>query len=90
MTKIEWDADKAARVRTERGIEFADAAVALLEGNTLVFPSHRQDEAYHVGLVEVREKVWAVVHVWRGEALRIVTVRRARKHEERAYRKLYP
>ncbi|MGL4439338.1 MAG: BrnT family toxin [Bosea sp. (in: a-proteobacteria)] len=74
----------------ERGIDFEDAAIALGEGPVLVMPSPKNSEDRDVGLVEIHSKVWAVVHIWRGETLRIITVRRARQREERAYRELYP
>jgi uncharacterized protein len=88
--RINGTPKKAERVRLERGMDFGDAAIALLEGPALISPSKRQDEDRHVGLVEVQGKIWAVVHLWRGEALRIITVRRARLREERAYRELHP
>jgi uncharacterized DUF497 family protein len=83
---FEWDAQKARHVLMERGIDFQDAAIALVENDVLRVPSPRQEEDRYVGLVEIHGKIWAVVHLPRGETVRIITVRRARIREERAYR----
>jgi hypothetical protein len=84
--KFEWDVTKARVVLSERGIAFEDAALALIEGDVLLAPSPRGSEDRHVGLVQINGKVWAVVHLWRGDTLRIITARRARVREENAYR----
>ena len=87
--KFEWDHEKVSRVLAERGIDFRDAAIALVDGQALIASSPRNGEERHVGLVEIHGQVWAVVHTWRGETLRIITVRRARIREERAYRDVF-
>jgi uncharacterized protein len=81
MTNFQWDEQKRLKVLTERGIDFLDAAISLQDQDALILPSPRQDEQRYVGLVEIKSKVWAVVHLWRGETLRIITVRRARAQE---------
>lgn len=86
MINVEWDAQKARHVLMERGIDFQDAAIALATNDVLRVPSPRHEEERYVGLVEIHGKVWAVVHLTRNEAVRIITVRRARIREERAYR----
>jgi uncharacterized DUF497 family protein len=86
MINVEWDAQKARHVLMERGIDFRDAALALIEDFVLRVSSPRLEEDRYVGLVEINGKVWAVVHTWRGETLRIITARRARFREERAFR----
>lgn len=78
---IEWDKTKRLKVLAERGIDFSEAAAALLDQNALIQPSPRQDEQRYVGLVEIKGKIWAVIHLWRGETLRIITIRRARPSE---------
>lgn len=89
MENISWDENKRLKVLAERGIDFVDAAIALIDQPHARFRSNRKDEEYYVGLVKIDGKIWAVIHLWRDESLRIVTVRRARRNEERTYRELH-
>jgi uncharacterized DUF497 family protein len=81
MTSFQWDEKKRLKVLTERGIDFLDAAIALQEEDVVILPSPRQDEQRYVGLAEIEGKIWAIIHLWRGETLRIITVRRAKPAE---------
>ena len=78
---FQWYEQKRLKVLVERGIDFSEAAIALLDQDALILPSPRQDEQRYVGLVEIKGKIWAIAHLWRGETLRIITVRRARPSE---------
>jgi uncharacterized DUF497 family protein len=86
MINVEWDARKARRVLIERGIDFRDASLVLIEDFVLRVSSPRLEEDRYVGLVEINGKVWAIVHTWRCETLSIITARRARFREEQAFR----
>lgn len=86
MINVEWDAQNARHVLMKLGIDFRDAALALIEDLVLRVSSPRPEEDRYVGLVEINGKVWAVVHTWRGETLLIITSRRSRFREERAFR----
>jgi uncharacterized DUF497 family protein len=77
--------EKRLKVLAERSINFLDAAFALQEKDAVILPSPRQDEQRYVGLAEIEGKIWAVIHLWRGETLRIITVRRARPAEIRHF-----
>lgn len=84
---IAWTETKRRFVIDDRGIDFEDMK-ALFDGRPrLTYPSDRNGEARFVSVGEIRGKLFAVVWMWRGETLWIVTARRAWKSEARAYSK---
>src|SRR5437762_13099207 len=82
---IEWNEDKAAINCRKHGIDF-DEAVGALYGPVLLNRSDRNNEERWHAIGETEGRVIAVVFTWRGDTLRIISARRARKYEERTYR----
>lgn len=84
--KIEYDPAKRAATLAARGLDMADAG-AMYEAPHLTFPDRRQDYGEErwvtVGFVEDR----LVVVVWtpRGDAMRVISMRKANGREERRY-----
>jgi uncharacterized protein len=83
-TRVEWDAAKAASNRDKHGIDF-DEAIEIFYGPSLLRRSDRNAEARWLAIGETEGRVITVVFTRRGDALRIISARRARKNEERAY-----
>src|SRR5688572_15459848 len=82
---IEWNEAKAASNRRRHGIDF-DEATGALYGPVLLSRSDRNNEERWLAIGETEGRVIAVAFTWRDYALRIISARRARKYEERAYR----
>ncbi|NBC32574.1 MAG: BrnT family toxin [Alphaproteobacteria bacterium] len=83
-----WDEGKRSRVFHDRQIDLADMR-RLFDGRPrLTFPSPRNDEARQVSVGEINGKFFAVVWLWRGDMIWIITARRARRREETQYRHL--
>jgi uncharacterized DUF497 family protein len=62
----------------------------LFDGRPLLtVPTPRGDEERFLGVGLIEGKFFAVVWTWRGNAVRIITARRARDEEEERYRALY-
>lgn len=73
----------------ERGLDFLDGA-ALFDGRPLLsVPSPRGSEERWLGIGELEGRLIAVVWTWRGEAVRIVTMRKARDEEKKRYHALF-
>lgn len=82
---FEWD-DAKRRLNVEKhGIDF-DEAIAIFYGPYLLRPSDRGMEQRWVAIGETEHRIVAVVFTRREKKLRIISARRARKNEERAYR----
>ena len=82
---VEWDEEKAAGNRGKHGIDFDEALDALYEPVVLT-RSDRNNEERWLAIGKTEKRTIAVVFTVRGDVLRIISARRARKYEERAYR----
>ncbi len=86
MNGFEWDEDKNATNIVRHGIDF-DNAIRIFDGPTL----EKMDDRYDYGEVRMvaigiaRDRELFVVYTWRGEHRRIISARRANRHERQAY-----
>jgi uncharacterized DUF497 family protein len=83
---FEWDPKKRASNLRKHGIAFEDA-VAIFDGIYLEAPDDREGYAEDRFVVygECAGRVLAVVCSWRGGARRIISARKAVKHERETY-----
>jgi hypothetical protein len=86
---FEWSEQKRITVLKARNLDFADAR-SLFDGRCLyTVPSPRDTEERWVSVGETKGRLIAVVWMRRDDAVRIITMRRARDEEKRKYRALY-
>ncbi len=81
---VEWNEEKAASNRRKHGIDF-DEAIEIFYGTSLLRRSDRNAEERWLAIGETEGRIVTVVFTWRGDALRIISARRARRNEKRAY-----
>lgn len=83
---FEWDPEKAAKNLETHGIALEDAA-HIFDGPTVEAADTRQDygEDRSVALGVVPGIELAVVYTEREDAIRLISARRATKHEREAY-----
>lgn len=86
MDGFEWDESKAAANLEKHGIDFQGAVRIFEAGSILRVGSPRGGEERWKAIGIVEGVALAVVYVWRGERRRIISARRARRNERRAYR----
>ena len=86
IRSFEWDEKKRATNLRDHKIDF-DEAIEIFYGPSLLRRSDRNAEERWLAIGETERRVITVVFTWRGDALRIISARRARKNEERAYYK---
>jgi uncharacterized protein len=86
--EFEWDPEKAEANHHKHGLTFVEACTAFVDPLSLTIPDpdHSLGEVRFVllGYTDAGRLV-AVVHVERGENLRLISARLATKHERRAY-----
>jgi len=86
---FEWDEPKRLSIIDERGLDFQDAA-QIFDGRPVIHAaSWRNNENRFVSTAEIHGKLYTVIWMWRRENQRIISFRRARDGEERAYRKIH-
>ena len=80
-TIFEYDPDKSAANETKHGIDFKDAQALWNDPWLLEIPARTVGETRFIVVGRIAERHWAAVCTRRGERIRIVSVRRARKEE---------
>ena len=84
--KFEWDERKRLANARKHGIDFADAA-SIFEGDIVVILDDRFDygETRYIAFGLLQVKVIVVAYTERGERIRLISARKALKHEETYY-----
>jgi hypothetical protein len=84
--KFEWDEAKHKANLRKHGMDFADAEIVFL-GATFTFQDDRFDyeEDRFITLGMLRETVVVIAHTERDEIVRIISMRKATKNEQRVY-----
>jgi uncharacterized protein len=82
--QFEWDEAKAQKVWESRKIDFDDVALLFDASHVKIRTDHSKEERWLL-IGEIDGKCVTGVYTHRGNAIRIITARRARKNEERAY-----
>lgn len=87
MVEFEWDDCKAAVNIRKHGISFAQAALAFRDLFAVEWVDSRQDhgEERVILLGASDGRILTVVYTERSERIRIISARRATKHEEDLY-----
>ncbi len=86
---FEWDEKKRLTTLRERHLDFGDA-YRVFDGRPVIHVrARRNQEERFVSTAEINGKFYTVVWTWRGNNQRIMSFRRARNAEERAYRKIH-
>lgn len=85
---FEWDRDKAAQNRKKHGISFREAATVFGDPLSITFPdfAHSEEEPRYItiGMTE-RGTMIVVAHTEEEDTVRIISARRATRHERRFY-----
>ncbi|MEQ8391175.1 MAG: BrnT family toxin [Thalassospira sp.] len=82
---FEYDPIKSASNLLKHGIDFDQAQVLWDDPWVLEAPAKTSDEPRFLTIGKIEDKHWAAIWTPRGDALRIISVRRARKEEIEFY-----
>jgi uncharacterized protein len=85
MADFEWDDAKYRQNLDKHGIDF-DEATEVFYGIYFLRRSDRGKEERWIAIGETEGRVVAVIFTRRENKIRIISARRARRNEERAYR----
>jgi uncharacterized DUF497 family protein len=83
--EFEWDVDKSRSNREKHGIDFEQARELWRDIDRIEIPARDQDEPRFLVIGRIEEKYWSAVITYRGENIRIISVRRSRIEEIRYY-----
>ena len=88
MLSFEWDPSKAESNERKHGVTFSEAATAFGDPLSLTIPDpeHSVGEARSVLVgLSFQGRLVVVVHVERGDSIRLISARLATRVERRAY-----
>lgn len=69
----------------KHGIDFEQAKRLWDDLDRLELPARTEEEPRYIAIGMIVGKIWSAVFTYRGERVRIISVRRARESEARAY-----
>lgn len=82
---FEFDEAKSRANRQKHGIDFVEAQDLWLDGNLLRIAARSESEARFVFVGLLNGRHWSAIATFRGDAIRLISVRRARPLEVEAY-----
>ena len=84
---VEFDPDKDAANLQKHGVSLRFGARILKGGDVLIVPTIRvgDEEERFKAINEVDGDLWTAIHVYRGDNVRFISVRRSNASEQRAY-----
>lgn len=85
LTKLEWDSGKSSSNKSKHGIDFETAKELWLGENRIEIHVPYPTEDRWVVIGKLRKKMWTAIYTVRSEAIRMISVRRARKKEVELY-----
>ncbi|MFN3899928.1 MAG: BrnT family toxin [Alishewanella aestuarii] len=85
MYKFEFDDRKSLLNLEKHGIDFVDAQQLWNDPYLIEIEARSTDESRSLVIGAIDGKVWSAVITYRGEIIRIISVRRSRKAEMAIY-----
>jgi len=82
---FEFDSSKSQSNLEKHGIDFDEAQALWNDEGRLEIPAKTQDELRFLIVGKIKNKYWSAVITYRGENIRIISVRRSRDEEIAIY-----
>jgi uncharacterized protein len=83
--EFEFDEAKSRANKGKHSIDFVEAQALWLDEMLVEIPARAEDEARFLVVGMISEKHWSAVITYRGEKVRLISVRRARVEEVAIY-----
>ncbi len=83
--EFEFDEAKSQANKSKHGIDFVEAQALWLDEMFVEVPARTEDEPRFVVVGMISGKHWSAVITYRGERVRLISVRRARAEEVAIY-----
>lgn len=81
MYRFEFDDKKSLANLEKHGIDFAAAQQLWADPDLIEIEARSTDEPRALVIGAIEDKIWSAVITYRGEMIRIISVRRSRKAE---------
>ena len=85
MINFEFDKQKSQINKSKHGIDFIEAQALWEDTDRVEIPAKTIDEERYLLIGKISDKCWSAIFTYRGEKVRIISVRRSRKEEVEIY-----
>jgi uncharacterized DUF497 family protein len=85
MRTFEFDESKSQANLSKHGINFIDAQLLWDDPRLLEIPAKTEDEPRFLVIGLINGKYWSAIFTYRGENIRLISVRRSRTEEVTLY-----
>ena len=83
--KFEFDPTKSNKNKGKHGLDFVQAQALWDDPDLLEIPARTDDEPRFLVIGKINKKYWSGIVTYRGENIRIISVRRSRTEEVEVY-----
>jgi len=83
--KFEFDTRKSNKNKENHSIDFIEAQALWDDPDLLEIPARTEEEPRFLIIGKIKTKHWSGIITYRGEIIRIISVRRSRKEEVEIY-----
>lgn len=83
--EFEFDEAKSQANKGKHGVDFVEAQALWLDEMFVEVPARTEDEPRFLVVGMISDKHWSAVITYRGDRVRIISVRRSRKEEVAIY-----
>ncbi|MCQ1836100.1 BrnT family toxin [Neorhizobium galegae] len=83
--EFEFDPGKSASNKDKHGIDFIEAQTLWLDDGSITIPAKSMGETRSALIAKLGDKLWVAFYTERNDAIRIISVRRAREMERQHY-----
>jgi len=83
--EFEFDNHKRKENKKRHGIDFVEAQMLWDDFDRIEVPARTIDEPRFLVIAKIADKYWSGIITYRGEKIRIISVRRSRKEEVEIY-----
>ncbi|MCP5051891.1 MAG: BrnT family toxin [bacterium] len=83
--KFEFDANKSESNNRKHGIDFVEAQTLWEDPDYIEIPARTVDEPRYLVVGNISGRLWSGIITYRGEKVRIISVRPSRKEEVQIY-----
>lgn len=82
---FEYDEAKSRANKAKHGIDFVEAQDLWLDGDLLRLTARSELEPRFLFIGRIGDRHWSAIATYRGETIRLISVRRSRPREVQAY-----
>ena len=83
--EFEFDSRKSELNKKKHGMDFIEAQMLWDDTDRVEIPARTVDEQRFLVIGKIADKYWSTIITYRGEKIRIISVRRSRQEEVEIY-----